>query len=485
MPVARHTKIIATVGPACESEQQLLRLMEAGADIFRLNFSHGDHAGKTAVIQHIRRLSQKRQRAVAIIGDLQGPKIRIGQLENDAVLLVENQEVFLTSEEITGNERCLPVRFADLAEQVLAGQPILLDDGLMELEVLSTTANGVRCRVRSGGLLRSRKGVNLPETRLSLPSFTDQDREDIDFAIASDLDYLALSFVRTAGDIQVLKAYLAERQSDLPIIAKIEKPQAVHDFAAILKEADAIMVARGDLGVEMGPEQVPLIQKQIIRQCREAGKPVITATQMLESMVSAPRPTRAEASDVANAILDGSDAIMLSAETAIGSHSVEAVAFMHRIAQKVEKDPTLRRLIFNLYPVDSGAGSSLSDAIGEAACRTAASIEALAILAFTQSGTTAARVARYRPGRPIYAITPSRKVRRRLTLYSGVRSLQVEFQGDTESQIRSLERAVLEAGVLNRGDLVIITMGSPLAAHGTTNLMKAHRLDPAAADKTD
>lgn len=475
MPIVRHTKIVATVGPACESEEQLLKLMEAGADIFRLNFSHGDHPGKTKIIKRIRGLSQQRRRAVAIIGDLQGPKIRIGKLENDEIRLSAGQELLLSTNDLTGNQQCIPVRFAELAREVHKGQRILLDDGLIELEVLDTLGEEVRCKVRSGGLLKSRKGVNLPDTLLSLPAFTEQDRKDIDFAIAADLDYLALSFVRTAADVQALKKYLASLEADLPIIAKIEKPQAVADFAAILEVADGIMVARGDLGVEIGPEQVPLIQKQIIRQCRETGKPVITATQMLESMVSQPRPTRAEASDVANAILDGSDAIMLSAETAVGKFPLEAVAFMDRMAQRVENDPPLRNSVFNLYP--SGNGScNLSDAIGEAACRTAANIEAAAILAFTQTGATATRLARYRPANPIYAITPSRKVRRRLTLYAGVRSLQVEFQGDTEAQIRSLEKAVLEAGVLNRGDLVIITMGSPLAAQGTTNLMKAHRL---------
>lgn len=484
MPIVRHTKIIATVGPASQSEELLLKLMEAGADIFRLNFSHGDHASKTLIIERIRRLSQQRQRAVAIIGDLQGPKIRVGNLENDEARLSEGQELLLSSKELTGNRQRIPVRFDELACSVETGQRILLDDGLIELEVLDTTDDEVRCRVRSGGLLKSRKGVNLPDSCLSLPAFTDQDRKDIDFAITADFDYLALSFVRTAADVQALKQHLSNLQSDLPIIAKIEKPQAVTDFTAILEVSDAIMVARGDLGVEIGPEQVPLIQKQIIRQCREAGKPVITATQMLESMVSQPRPTRAEASDVANAIIDGSDAIMLSAETAVGQYSAEAVAFMDRMAQRVENDPTLHNSIFNFYPSDSGS-RSLSDAIGEAACRTAASIEAEAILAFTQTGATAARVARYRPANPVYAITPSRSVRRRLTLYAGVRSLQVDFQGDTESQIRSLEKAVLEAGVLNRGDLVIITMGSPLAAHGTTNLMKAHRLCTGSHDPVD
>ncbi|APG27974.1 pyruvate kinase [Syntrophotalea acetylenivorans] len=484
MPIVRHTKIIATVGPASQSEEQLLKLMEAGADIFRLNFSHGDHASKKLVIERIRRLSQQRQRAVAIIGDLQGPKIRIGNLVNDGIILADGQEIILSTRELVNDRQRIPVLFDGLAKEVEPGQPILLDDGLIELEVLDTTSNEVRCKVRSGGLLKSRKGVNLPETRLSLPAFTEQDRKDIAFAIGADLDYLALSFVRTSRDVQSLKSHLSSLGADLPIIAKIEKPQALADFTGILEVSDGIMVARGDLGVEIGPEQVPLIQKQIIRQCREAGKPVITATQMLESMVTQPRPTRAEASDVANAILDGSDAIMLSAETAVGQYPAEAVAFMNRMAQRVENDLTLHDTIFNFYPADSGS-SSLSDAIGEAACRTATSIEATAILAFTQTGATAARVARYRPSKPIYAITPSRSVRRRLTLYAGVRSLQVDFQGDTEAQIRSLEKAVLEAGVLKRGDLVIITMGSPLAAHGTTNLMKVHRLGSSSHEPAD
>lgn len=484
MPIVRHTKIIATVGPSSQSEENLLKLMEVGADIFRLNFSHGDHADKTRIIKRIRRLSRQRQRAVAIIGDLQGPKIRIGKLINGSVNLADGQEVILASKETKGDGQRIPVLFDGLANEVEAGQPILLDDGLIELEVLGTTAEEVRCKVRSGGPLKSRKGVNLPATRLSLPAFTEQDRKDIDFAIGADLDYLALSFVRTSEDVRALKNHLSSLKADLPVIAKIEKPQAVADFAAILEVSDGIMVARGDLGVEIGPEQVPLIQKQIIRQCREAGKPVITATQMLESMVTQPRPTRAEASDVANAILDGSDAIMLSAETAVGKYPAEAVAFMHRMAQRVENDATLHNAIFNLYPAHNGL-CGLSDAIGEAACRTAVSIEATAILAFTQTGATAARVARYRPRNPIYAITPSRRVRRRLTLYAGVRSLQVDFRGDTEAQIHSLEKAVLKAGVLKPGDLVIITMGSPLAAHGTTNLMKVHRLDNSSDEPSD
>jgi pyruvate kinase len=355
------------------------------------------------------------------------------------------------------------------------GERILLDDGLLELEVLRIDAGEVECRVVNGGILRSRKGVNLPGAALALPAITDKDWEDVRFCIREQVDYLALSFVRQAADLVRLKEFLEQQNGAIPVLAKIEKPQAVENFAAILGIADGIMLARGDLGVEISPEQVPLIQKRIIRQCREAGKPVITATQMLESMIHHPRPTRAETSDVANAILDGSDAVMLSAETAAGSYPVESVALMARIARSVEGDPFLAPRIFHSYPPTTGR-RQLSDAIGEAACRTAENIGAAAILAFTQTGSTAALVARYRPPMPIYAVTPSRVVRRRLALYSGVRSIQVEFQGNTEAQIHSMEEAVLAAGVLQRGDLVVITMGSPVAAKGTTNLMKVHRI---------
>jgi pyruvate kinase len=471
----RHTKIIATVGPATRSSERLSALMDAGADLFRLNFSHGDQVEKAAAIREIRLLSRQRRQAVAIIGDLQGPKIRIGPIAGDAVELIAGQRIRLTAETVVGDNRRIPVGLPELSRIVIPGERILLDDGLLELEVLGTEDVEVECRVVNGGILRSRKGVNLPGAALALPAITDKDWEDVRFCIREEVDYLALSFVRQASDIGSLKEFLAHEGADISVLAKIEKPQAVENFAAILGMADGIMLARGDLGVEIGPEQVPLIQKRIIRQCREAGKPVITATQMLESMISHPRPTRAETSDVANAILDGSDAVMLSAETATGSYPVESVELMARIARSVEGDPFLSQRIFHRYPPSVGQ-RLLSDAIGEAACRTAENIGAAAILAFTQTGSTAALVARYRPPMPIYAVTPSRAVRRRMALYSGVRSVQVGFQGNTEAQIHSMEEAVLAAGLLQRGDLVVITMGSPVAAKGTTNLMKVHRI---------
>jgi pyruvate kinase len=471
----RRTKIVATVGPASESEAMLLALMEAGADVFRLNFSHGDQASKVVLIQRIRELSRRRQRAVAILGDLQGPKIRTGLMEGGALELVAGEEVTITTREVWGADRLIPTTFRELPRDVRYGDQILLDDGLMELEVLEVAGEEVHCRVLVGGVLKDRKGINLPGTAVSAPALTDKDREDLAFCLREGVDWVALSFVRSVADVLELKDLILQQKGDLKVIAKIEKPQAVDDFDAILEAADGIMVARGDLGVEMSPEKVPLIQKMIIRKCNEAGKPVITATQMLESMIEHPRPTRAETSDVANAILDGTDAVMLSAETASGKYPVEAVSLMVRVARDVEGDPVLKEKVFHPIPEVLGY-RRLSEAISQAACRVAENVGAAAILAFTQTGSTAAMVAKYRPVLPIYAVTPSQSVRRRLALYAGVRSLRVDIEGDTEAQIRSVEEAVLAATDLKKGDVVVITMGSPVSAPGTTNLMKVHRL---------
>jgi len=471
----RHTKIVATVGPACDSEEGLLQLMEAGADVFRLNFSHGDQENKAQVIRLIRHLSRRRRQAVAILGDLQGPKIRTGLMKGGALELITGRELTLTTRDVVGEGDLVPTTYRQLPRDVTPGDRILLDDGLMELEVIGAEAEDVRCRVRVGGLLKDRKGINLPGVRVSAPALTEKDRKDLDFCIAEGVDYVALSFVRRADDVLKLKELLYRGKADIHVISKIEKPEAVEDFEAILAASDGIMVARGDLGVEILPERVPLIQKQIIRQCNNAGKPVITATQMLESMVGNPRPTRAETSDVANAILDGTDAVMLSAETASGKYPVEAVSLMVRVARDVEEDPVLRERVF--HPISEARGyRRLPEAIGQAACRVADNVGASAILAFTQTGSTAALVAKYRPAIPIYAVTPGQAVRRRLALYAGVRSLRVDIEGDTEAQIRSVEEAVLAAGVLGRGDVVVITMGSPVSAPGTTNLLKVHRL---------
>ncbi|MEJ2470592.1 MAG: pyruvate kinase [Desulfuromonadales bacterium] len=477
MPVTdfRRTKIVATVGPASASREMLLGLMEAGADIFRLNFSHGTHETLAEAVTLIRELSRNRRRAVAILGDLQGPKIRTGVMQDGQMRLEAGQMVVITTADVPGAEGVIPTTYRELPRDVRSGDRILLDDGLLELQVKKVVEDEVHCGVLVGGILKSRKGMNLPGVEVSAPALTEKDLADLAFCIDQELDYVALSFVRSAADVLQLKEHLDTRRTLLRVIAKIEKPEAVNAFADILEVSDGIMVARGDLGVELNPEKVPLIQKRIIRQCNLAGKPVITATQMLESMVNSPRPTRAETSDVANAILDGTDAIMLSAETATGDYPCQAVAMMVRVAEDVERDPQLKDLVFHPLSEQSGY-RRLPEAIGQAACRVAASVEAAAILAFTQTGSTAALVAKYKPPVPVFAVTPSPHVRRRMALYAGIRSIRVDIEGDTEAQIRSVEAAVLDAGVLQKGDVVVITMGSPVSDPGTTNLLKIHRL---------
>lgn len=471
----RHTKIVATVGPATSAPDRLKALMDAGTDVFRLNFSHGEPAEKALIIGRIRELSRQQQRAVAILGDLQGPKIRTGKMRDGKLMLFAGEQVTITTRDLLGGDNLIPTTYSQLPADVVVGDRILLDDGLLELEVMLTSAEEVRCRVLVGGELKDNKGINLPGVAVSAPALTEKDCLDLEFCIEQQVDYLALSFVRSAADVSRLKELLGERQSDCHVIAKIEKPEAVAHFDEILQVADGIMVARGDLGVEIPPEKVPLIQKEIIRKCNRAGKPVITATQMLESMISNPRPTRAETSDVANAILDGTDAVMLSAETASGKYPIEAVSLMVRVALDVERDPELKERVFQ--PIVESAGyRSLPDAIGQAACRVAENLKVAGILAFTQTGKTVGLVTKYRPRIPIYAVTPSQAVRRRLALYAGVRSLRVDIEGDTESQIRAVEAAVLQCGVLQRGEVVVITMGSPVSAPGTTNLLKVHRL---------
>jgi len=470
-----HTKIVATLGPASSSEKMLHQLITAGVSVFRLNFSHGDLDDKAKLIGRIRAIADSFSRPIAILGDLQGPKIRVGVFKDGGIELRPGEEVIVTSRKVAGEAGIVPTIYENLPRDVRPGSQILLDDGLMELEVLETDNTDVRCRVKFGGFLKDRKGINLPGTSVSAPSLTEKDFQDLEFCIQQELDYLALSFVRRAADVLDLKKRLADAGSKIKVISKIEKPEAVANFDAILEATDGVMVARGDLGVEIRPEKVPLIQKDIIRKCNLVGKPVITATQMLESMIANPRPTRAETSDVANAILDGTDAVMLSAETAAGKYPVEAVELMSRVARDVADSVALskKQRAFQDQNIEL---MDISEAIGQTASRISELVGAKAILAFTKTGSTAALVAKYRPAVPILAVTPSPVVARQLALYSGVQPLQADIQGNTEIQIECVAATVLTAEALNPGDIVVITMGSPISASGTTNLLKVHQL---------
>lgn len=466
----RRTKIVATLGPASSSREMIAQLIDAGVDLFRLNFSHGKNEEKGDVIRLIRDVSQQKDKQTGILGDLQGPKIRTGRMENGAILLLKGERLSITTRDLLGRPGLISTVYKSLPHDVQPGSRILMDDGLIELKVVSIEGHTVHCTVVEGGTLKDLKGINLPGVNVSSPSLTEKDKIDLEFCLNAGIDYLALSFVRCAADIEEVKKIIYERGVNLPVIAKIEKPEALRNFKSILKVTDAVMVARGDLGVEINPEKVPLFQKKIIRACNEAGKPVITATQMLESMISHPRPTRAETSDVANAIIDGTDAVMLSGESASGAFPVEAVKTMAKIAVDVERSE-LWRVRHHLH----GLSNSTAQAVAQAACQAAASLNAKCIAVLTQSGSTAALISRFRPQLPIIAFTPFPDIQRKLSLYWGVDSCVVGKLSGTDEQINAVEDTLLANG-FRKGDVIVITMGVPIEARGSTNLMKVHKL---------
>jgi len=468
-----RTKIVCTLGPSTDSEERLREMIRAGMSVARINFSHGDHEIHARRIALVRRLAEEEGKVVAILGDLQGPKLRTGSIASGSAILREGAEFILTTRPVPGDEHQVHFPHPEVLPDIAPGHRILLDDGLLELQVLSVEGPDVRCRVLVGGELGSNKGVTLPGVPLRLPPLTEKDREDVRFAVAQEVDYLALSFVRRAGDVTQLKELLQEMGIEIPIVAKIEKQEALDNFAEILEVSDGIMIARGDLGVEIEPERVPLHQKTIIRRCREKGIPVITATQMLESMRFNPRPTRAEASDVANAIFDGTDALMLSGETAIGKYPVEAVRTMARIAEITESALPYHRWLERVYLEPS---CTVTDAIGQATCEMAMELGARAIITSTVSGYTARMVARHRPATPIIATTPDPRTYRRLALVWGVQPLLVKEFTTTDEMISTTVEAAVERKFLQKGDLVIITAGIPVGGRGRTNMIKVHRV---------
>jgi pyruvate kinase len=466
----RKTKIVCTIGPASESPEILKQMMLAGMNVARLNFSHGSQEEHARRIEAIRRASAETGIPVAILLDTKGPEIRLGTFANGSARLEAGQKFTLTIRDVAGNEEIASVTHEGLPQDVAVGHPILLDDGLIELRVEEVTDTDVICRVMNGGVVGDRKGINLPGTNVSLPAMSLKDEEDILFGIKMGVDFIAASFIRSAGDVLAIRRLLEDNDADIEIIAKIENKQGLDNLVSILKVADGLMVARGDLGVEIPTEEVPLAQKHMIAQCNKQGKPVITATQMLDSMIRNPRPTRAEASDVANAIFDGTDAIMLSGETASGRYPVESVVTMARLAERTELAVDWNQFVSR----QQRESHSVTDAISSACRQTAVRLGAAAILTSTQSGHTARMVSKYRPGMPIIAVTPTPQVQRKLLLTWGVEPILGRETDDTDEMIYESITAALNAQLIRNGDMVVITAGVPVGVPGTTNLLKVH-----------
>ena len=471
----RHSKIVCTIGPASREPRILKRLLEAGMDVARLNFSHGSHAEHLECIQTLRSTAQKLRKTIAILADLQGPKIRTGALAGGVpVVLRAGQKLTITTARILGDSTRVNTTFLPLPKEVHRGDRILLSDGLIELRVESVRGREVNCQVVNGGALGEHKGINLPGVQLRVPALTAKDRADLSFALAQGVDYIAVSFVRRPEDVLLAKSLIRRAKKDTPVIAKLEKPEAIENLEGILRVADGVMVARGDLGVEMNPERVPVVQKNIIARAREFRRPVITATQMLESMTENPRPTRAEASDVANAIFDGSDAVMLSAETASGKYPVEAVSMMARIIGEAEASITE-------FPRPATQEKlKVAETVAELVCHASRELHLKWIVVFTHSGFTARLISRYRPLVPIAAFAPEPGTRRRMALSWGVAPLEIANLRKVEQLAEISEKLLLRENMVRKGDVIAIVAGTPMGVRGTTNFMKFHVIGGAA-----
>jgi pyruvate kinase len=484
----RKAKIVCTIGPASGSPEMLDRLIESGMDAARLNFSHGTHESHGRAIKAIREAASRRRAAVSIMQDLQGPRIRVGALSEAGMEVHPGQVVRLVTMDWRSGGQIgahsaaaaslpeIPVMYPNLAKDLRPGAQVLIDDGSIELLVTRLGGGSVECKVMAGGRIRSHKGINLPGTRITTPTITEKDRDDLRFGIAHGVDYLAFSFVRGPEDVQAAKRLISECGGDLPVIAKIERAEAVASLDAILDLADGVMIARGDLGVELGPEAVPILQKQIIAQANRRRRLVITATQMLESMTYRNRPTRAEASDVANAVFDGTDALMLSAETAVGEHPVEAVRVMDRIARAAEEEAERCRDRAGRRAAPPGSQMSFPEAICEAAATAASVTKADAIVAFSEGGPTALLMSKQRPAAPIFALTPFEPVRRRMALYWGTTPHTMPQIDGTDERVREAERRLKEEGHLRTGQQIVILSGTVVGRPGGTNLMKLHEV---------
>lgn len=472
---AHKTKIVATVGPACNSYEQLLALVKAGVNVFRLNFSHGTHEGKLEVIGHIRKINKTEPYNVAILGDLQGPKLRVGDIENNALDVKPGDILTFTNQKCVGTKEKIYISYPNFHADVRHGNKILIDDGKIEVVVTEITPDhDVKVKVIIGGILSSKKGVNLPDTKISLPCLTEKDLVDLEFVIKHQLDWVALSFVRNVKDIILLRGKLNDQKSGIKIIAKIEKPEAIGNIREIILESDGIMVARGDLGVELPVEQVPMIQKNIIRKCIHRAKPVIVATQMMESMMDRVKPNRSEITDVANAVLEGADAVMLSGETATGQHPVLVVETMKKIIDEVEKEDIIYNR--NLVP-QPHSPSFLSDALCYNACRIAEDVKADALIGMTQSGYTAFMLSSYRPKAPLYIFTKIKSLVNQLSLSWGVRAFYYAEEESVDAIILDESDILKERGFLKTGDIVVNTVSIPVQEHLATNMLKISKVE--------
>ncbi len=468
----RRTKIVCTIGPASESLEKIISLMRAGMDVARLNFSHGSLVEHEKRIRNIRKASRKTRRNVGILMDIRGPEIRTGTFIGGKANLNKGDTFSLTVENVPGDQDRVSVTYKGIVNDVKTGGTILLDDGLIELKIREVTEKELICEVVSGGEISNNKSVNLPGVTLNLPPMCEKDEADIIYGISQDLDFLAASFTRKASDVLDIRRLLEAKKSRMMIIAKIENEEGVRNFEEILNVSDGIMVARGDLGVEIPAEDVPIVQKMLIKKCNQMGKSVIIATQMLDSMIRNFRPTRAEASDVANAIFDGTDAVMLSGESAIGNYPVESVITMDRIAQRAESALQYEEILETFEPL---MNKTVTDAISYSTCHTAKELGAAAILSSTQTGQTARMVSKYKPKTPIIAVTPNSKVIRYLTLTWGVYPILCEPTKNTDEMFRAAVEAALKARLVKNGDLVVITAGIPIG-EGTTNLLRVHTI---------
>lgn len=468
------TKIVATVGPACNTYEKLLELVQAGVNVFRLNFSHGTHEQHLEIIDHINSINKDYMFNIAILADLQGPKLRVGKIENDELELHSNNTLYFTNEKCMGTLNGVYISYPNFSKDVKAGETILIDDGKIEVIVEEILENGnVKTKVKTPGILSSNKGINLPDTIVSLPSITEKDLNDLDFIVTKNIDWIALSFVRTEQDIENLRDILIQKNSQAKIIAKIEKPEAVKNLRSIILASDAIMVARGDLGVEMPLEQIPMIQKNIIQKCIHRAKPVIIATQMMESMLNRTRPNRSEVTDVANAVIEGADAVMLSGETATGDYPALVVKTMVNIINEVEKQETVYNR--NLTP-QPHSPSFLSDALCYNACEIARDIKANALIGMTQSGYTGFMLSSYRPRSPLFVFTKTQSLVNQLSLSWGVQAFYYEMEESIDKIIAEQIHFLKLLNLVQAGDVVVNTCSTPVSQHLPTNMLKITRV---------